>query len=427
MRRKAVSTIVATVVLMLITVSAVSILWMAVAPMLDLEELTRTPAAIGSHFEIVTGDGYTFFDEDKNLANIQVTSTGEESAEYVQVILTLENGVTLISVHNAPGHNQKRRYIFDVEDYGKPRSVTVAPVSIVRGRISIGVAQDTVEFGERVETVEFYDDYEVLAPTLSYAGGLEELGGGDDACSLSSEGCSSPLIYNGDAELGSTDGWEPISGDSGVTTFTRLNTTDVHGGVFSFEKHGHSQVRSSQFKEVTDDKYYISGWFKSVNESNLSYLYYGFVPYDELKREIGYASVHGYVGSEAVLLEDAHSEGLVFNISSCYNWQDSGHHEFIAFEVDDSGNYDDLPNFDLSRKRDIVSITPVGDSCEIVMNASEPQVYSQFPSVVYPAGTKVREHYSGGTFMYAAHAGFVPAEWTYYEAVVQGECPGLNC
>lgn len=92
----------------------------------------------------------------------------------------------------------------------------------------------------------------------------------------------------------------------------------------------------------------------------------------------------------------------------------------MAFDIDDSGQYTDLPNRNLTPRLGFSSIVNNGSSCTLTMNAPA--------GVSYPAGTKIRMHYPGSSYNYvAASSVVVPNEWTEYSGQVQGvNLHGIN-
>ena len=90
------------------------------------------------------------------------------------------------------------------------------------------------------------------------------------------------------------------------------------------------------------------------------------------------------------------------------NWTYFLSHSKVAFQTDDSWNYNDLPNRNLSDWYWFNSITDNGDSCTL-------QLVNPVWKT-YPAWTKIRMQFSWATFNYiAASSATVPSTWTKYE------------
>ncbi|MFC1461116.1 hypothetical protein ACFLQR_01180 [Verrucomicrobiota bacterium] len=79
---------------------------------------------------------------------------------------------------------------------------------------------------------------------------------------------------------------------------------------------------------------------------------------------------------------------MIIQIADGSKWK-SSRNAYIAFEVDDSGSYADLPNRKLSTYAGIAQVEDRGDYWEIYLKRKCNQDY--------PAGTKVREHIVRGS------------------------------
>jgi len=213
---------------------------------------------------------------------------------------------------------------------------------------------------------------------------------------------ASNLVKNGDAETGDLTNWQ---------RFSKVVSEDPHSGKFCLSRQGNAMVLSREFIPIDPDKTYtLTGWFKSVG-TGPSLLYLGYVPYDEKKRRISAVHVRYIPGSETSLFEACDKTDTLIKIVDGAKWQ-TMRHVRIAFEADDSGNYEDLPNRKLSTPG-ITKVENMGDHWEIHLKKPCAQSYA--------AGTKVREHMSGGAYIYnAAGNKKVPAEWTKYTGRIKG-------
>lgn len=206
------------------------------------------------------------------------------------------------------------------------------------------------------------------------------------------------LVTNGDAETGDVTNWN-LDG---------VDDADFYAGAYSFyEIGGTKTVISTEYIPINLDKaYYLEGWFKSVGVGGLSKLYFGYVPYDEDKVRIANQHVNVVVGTETTLYANVDSSDTIVQIVDGTNWYDTITHEFMAFDIDDSGNYNDLPNRILS-SQNIISLTDQGAYWDVEFNTAVGKTYS--------AGTKVRMHTSGAGYMYTAAANNnIPTDWTNY-------------
>lgn len=166
-------------------------------------------------------------------------------------------------------------------------------------------------------------------------------------------------------------------------------------------------IFSTDFISVEHNKIYkLSGMFKS-GANKAEKLYFGYAPYSSKKESISRQSVIHIKNTETELVKECNIGDTVVYIKNAKNWVKNGN---IAFDIDDSGNYSDLPNFNLSSK--IFKITKAGEFWEIELLKPLEKVY--------PAGTKIREHYNDGTGTYiysAALLAEVPDKWTEYNTV----------
>ncbi|MEN9626630.1 MAG: hypothetical protein RL557_958 [archaeon] len=237
----------------------------------------------------------------------------------------------------------------------------------------------------------------------------------DDSHNLEGElaslsGTVDNLLPNGDAETGNVNGWNTRWG-KGIGL-----SNEAYAGSYSFLREGYEQIESDFIAIDPTTEYYQEGWFKSG--SGNSKFYYGFIPYDKDKKEIARQYVYYYSGSETELYADIVASDKIIKIKDGSKWQ-VFKYGVVAFNVDNSGNYADLPNFDLSN-HDIIRVESKGDYWEVEFNTNVGKDA--------PAGTKIREHRFGGTYMYNSANGLsVPTSWTKYSATLTGECATGTC
>lgn len=210
------------------------------------------------------------------------------------------------------------------------------------------------------------------------------------------------LIKNGDAETGDLANWPG---------FTKVVAAGAHGGAHCFMSAGPANIHSKELIPIDPAKTYkLTGWFKSSGKDK-SRMYFGYVPHDAKKRGIGCIHVRCVPDTETTLAEACAAGDTIVKIVNGAKWQAVGH-AAIAFNVDDSGKYADLPNRTLSS----VGITKVenkGDHWEVHLKKACRRAY--------PAGTKIREQCSGGSYIYnAMNSRLVPSEWTEYTGAIKG-------
>ncbi len=126
--KKGVSAVVATVLIIMITVSAVAILWATVIPMIknSLGPLNSE----GVQLKIITSEGYTFYDSEAKVLYLQV-QRGPDNLEVkeLQVIYTINGSSETLIINNTdyiPQPNAVRTIILPVS--GKPEEISVVPI-----------------------------------------------------------------------------------------------------------------------------------------------------------------------------------------------------------------------------------------------------------------------------------------------------------
>lgn len=172
---------------------------------------------------------------------------------------------------------------------------------------------------------------------------------------------------------------------------------------------GYKKIFNSKFIPIESNKVYrLSGMFKSVTGG--SEFYFGYAPYNKDKILINRSSWNYIDDTETELVKPCKFEDTVLYIKSGVNWIHGGK---IAFAVDTSGKYTDLPNFNLSRYA-VKKISKHNDIWGIKLFGPCKRSY--------PAKTKIREHIvdGQGTYMYhAANNSKIPNVWTEYSGIMQ--------
>jgi hypothetical protein len=190
----------------------------------------------------------------------------------------------------------------------------------------------------------------------------------------------------------------------------QMPSTDPLLDKMCFPCKGPTTVKGKWITVDSNKRYTLSGWFKSVGKEP-SNLYFGFMCFDADKKLI--ASEHvGIIGAtETTLYEACNKEDTLIKVTYAFKWKEDPH-ACIAFDVDDSGKYTDLPNRNLSRFG-IINLEEKDRYWEVRLN--EPC------GRAYPAGTNVREHSAGPAYLYcAASAQAAPMGWTQYSGSVMG-------
>jgi hypothetical protein len=235
---------------------------------------------------------------------------------------------------------------------------------------------------------------------------------------------SGNLVKNGDAEKGTLDNWLYFDG---------VSSTDPYSGSYRFYRIRSATVTSKELIPIDlSKKYYLSGWFKSFGTAGQSKIYFGFAPYDINKEPISPQYVKSILNTETVLCTNINAADKTIYIKNASNWEtyeSSGYtvyYDHVAFNI--RLDFTDLPNKDLSSqnittKQKFASCpagTPTcpstGECWSITFNTNVGKAYSE--------GIPIREHKSGAGYMYSAASSVnVPPAWTENKTTspVQGE------
>jgi Carbohydrate binding domain len=209
------------------------------------------------------------------------------------------------------------------------------------------------------------------------------------------------LVANGGAEK-DLDNWKTMPG---------VATQDAHSGAKSFKI---TQTKTMQTDKLIPvdamGKYKLSAWFRRVGKQPAT-LKFGLIPFDANYKQIQSEQVWVLPKTETELAQACTATDTVLKIKSAKGWL-AGATRFVAFDVDETGKFLDLPNKNLSAKG-ISKIVKAGDLWEVHLAKPCGQTYA--------AGTKIREHKLGAKFLYcAASADKIPGEWTQFGAELQG-------
>ena len=173
----------------------------------------------------------------------------------------------------------------------------------------------------------------------------------------------------------------------------------------------HARVTSKPFPVDPAKKYKLSGKFRAAPGTTGEVFYFGFIPLDEKGRQIASEYVNvPKKGTDTELAAPARKGDTVVKVKDASTWNAATPWGFIAFNAKEDSS--DLPNSDLLP---IVEkkIEKKGDVWEVTLKKPAAKDY--------PAGTKVRQHRSGATYLYTA-AGNKPvsADWKEFSGKVVG-------
>ncbi|MFA5060796.1 MAG: right-handed parallel beta-helix repeat-containing protein [Candidatus Pacearchaeota archaeon] len=141
MKKRAVSQVIATVLIILITIAAISILWLVVLPM--LKDLSSFEAMVS--LEIVSS-GYTAWDSENRLAEIQI-KRGVDEAKIAgfRLIFEMENDNLYYRSEEIISLNEKKVYNFNFTNYSSYGELLVVKlIAVYEGGSESGVLSELV-------------------------------------------------------------------------------------------------------------------------------------------------------------------------------------------------------------------------------------------------------------------------------------------
>ncbi|MBQ7206463.1 MAG: hypothetical protein IJS01_01565 [Lentisphaeria bacterium] len=157
-------------------------------------------------------------------------------------------------------------------------------------------------------------------------------------------------------------------------------------------------------------KYVISGEFRFLGTLPRSFNA-GLMPMTEKNMPISSVCIDAVAGTETVLAAPAEAGDTVLKVADALRWNNKRPSCGVAFNVKD--NRADLPNFSCIGMK-TGSVNKNGDDWEIRLGKPLPKAYA--------AGTRVRQHLFGGTFIYsiAKFKKDLSGEWQKFSGTVTG-------
>ena len=228
-------------------------------------------------------------------------------------------------------------------------------------------------------------------------------------CLLQAQNAGENLLKNGGAESGDSGGW---------IEFPSVSATAKEGSKAFVCKSG-GRVLSEELIPINPElRYKLSGFFNS--EGAEAKMCLGFVSYDADEKEIQSPNITPITGTETKLREAASKGDTVLKIENGQQWvfdtkwtPDFG---YVAFDVDDSGAYSDLPNRNLSGAG-LKSIRQVGGQWEVELAKPLPANFT--------AGTKVRQHRAEGAALWIG-CPTVGSSWKELKGRISGFSEGIR-
>ena len=214
-------------------------------------------------------------------------------------------------------------------------------------------------------------------------------------CLLQAEDSVVNLLKNGGAETGDVSSWDAFQSVSSA----------AKEGKHAFVLGPKKQAISDDFIELDPEAQYELSCFAMSQQGGAKWTI-GFDCYDAEQKRILSEDVTIIEGTETALTEEAVKGSKVLKIANGQSWAfepgSSPKWGVVAFNVDDSGAFSDLPNRERS-DWGITAIRQVGGQWEVELKNPL--------RTDYPAGTKVRQHKTAGTCMWIGEL-VAPTEWT---------------
>lgn len=159
------------------------------------------------------------------------------------------------------------------------------------------------------------------------------------------------------------------------------------------------------FRINPEKTYRLSGKFKAQEPWAEGNLLFGLAPHDAQSQPIFAMQVNPVKGTETTLAEDAHAGSTRLKLANATGWKNT---PYVGVVFNAEQDLSDLPN------RSARSIAEIAGQ-EVVLK--EPLTQD------YPAGTPVRQHESGNSYMYSGAAyQKVPADkWIEFSGEIGGE------
>lgn len=178
MEKRGISAIVAVVLTILITIVAVSILWVSVLPVVN-ENLDTSEE--DAKVSIVISKGYTVYDAEKHFAFVQVKRGVDEGVvKKLNFIFIIDGESVIYETSDTPSTNQERTYKFNFSRdgfLGIPTRVAVAPVFDLGGSEKVGAITSEVDMPIKPARVNEQDDIDSEENTVKGSGGGGNNGG----------------------------------------------------------------------------------------------------------------------------------------------------------------------------------------------------------------------------------------------------------
>ncbi len=211
------------------------------------------------------------------------------------------------------------------------------------------------------------------------------------------------LVNNGDAESG-IENWSANQ--------VEIITENPNSGKSCFRKLSSvNDILSNKAIPIDTTKVYtLSGSFRST-DNNVVDLFFGLYPFDEKEQPISAEQVNAIPETETEISAACKPEDTIIKIKDGSKWKISDKVDLIAFNVDNSGEYKDIPNRSLAGI--VVKAENKNNMWELTLDKA--------CGVAFPAGTKIRQHKYGNYFIYPIiQTQFDTKDWKDLSAEIEG-------
>jgi len=157
MDKRGISAVVATVLIVLITVVSIGILWFGILPLLGVDIVNPTTS-----LKIVLMDGYTVYDPAQHFAFVQV-ARGEDQVDLVslEIIFSINGSSVKYHTRTAPASDGRKTYTFNFTRdglVGEPDFVSVSPIIRKGTSLKVGEIQDRVRMPKKTAKITWEED-----------------------------------------------------------------------------------------------------------------------------------------------------------------------------------------------------------------------------------------------------------------------------
>ena len=220
------------------------------------------------------------------------------------------------------------------------------------------------------------------------------------------------LIINGSGILGDNTNFSALTYDSSVA--------NASAGSFTREGHAYALPKTDEYIPLSpNSKYELSMDLKS--DGTASTIIYAFLLfYDVDKYEITAATNMYIANTLTTLSQDLKAGDTVVHFTDLTNWNvattASHQHGFIFWNYTNSKGYT-YPELTYSRN---VFLNKYADNSAVDKTNNTITLSSAWTGATIPAGTKVSQSSSGGTYKYAFSTANLPGTWTNYKGYYDG-------